>query len=83
MILQREFYMIHQLKPEGLNHSQIARRLGVPVRRIAQPDQVDRTPPPSPGGNAGACRKLGLNGLKKQSSSFNRHCHRPRFSDPV
>ena len=34
MILQREFYMIHQLKAEGLNHSQIARRLGVDRKTV-------------------------------------------------
>ena len=33
MILHREFYMIHQLKDEGLNISQIARRLDLGTAR--------------------------------------------------
>lgn len=34
MISYREFYMIHQLKAEGLNHSQIARQLNVDRKTV-------------------------------------------------
>ena len=42
MILYREFFMIHQLKAEGLNHSQIARRLGVDRKTVRMNLQCDR-----------------------------------------
>lgn len=49
MILYREFFMIHQLKADGLNHSQIARRLKLnrkTVRRhlSSEPDDTARVP---------------------------------------
>ena len=42
MILQREFYMIHQLKAEGLNHSQIVRRLGVDRKMVRRHLRFER-----------------------------------------
>ena len=49
MILYREFFMIHQLKADGLNHSQIARRLNLhrkTVRRYlsSKPGDTARVP---------------------------------------
>ena len=34
MTLYRDFYIIHQLKAEGLNHSQITRRLNLDRKTV-------------------------------------------------
>ena len=45
MILHREFYMIHQLKDEGLNISQIARRLDLDRKTVRKYLSLDRRDP--------------------------------------
>ena len=49
MILYREFFMIHQLKADGLNHSQIARRLDLDHKTVhrnlsSESDDTARVP---------------------------------------